>query len=228
MIHQVSIGNRHIQIDEYVSTCSECGSKIEPIDTGLVNWIQDSKLMITTEFEWVLRCPAQDCKRLIIARYSMKSEREGYTNGYYSISNVLPVSLKKVEQHEEIIRISTLFCEIYTQANHADISGLQQISGVGYRKALEHLIKDYCIKENPDKQESIKKIPLMNCITSYVKDVNILECARRATWLGNDETHYVRKWVSKDIQDLKVLIRLVSNWIVSDALTKKYIESMPD
>lgn len=227
-MHQINIGNKHIQINEFVSSCPECGSQIEPIDTGLVNWIKSRKHMMETEFEWVLKCPAQKCKRLIIARYEMKSEKEGYINGFYSLSDVVPAGLKAVAQHEEVVRISPLFVEIFSQANHAEKLGLNQVCGVGYRKALEHLLKDYCIHENPEKRESIQKIPLMNCVTSFVNDGNILACAKRAVWLGNDETHYVRKWDLQDITDLKVLIRLVSNWIINDVLTKQYIEIMPE
>ncbi|SDG20826.1 protein of unknown function [Onishia taeanensis] len=228
MIHQANIGNKNIRINEFVSSCSECGAQIEPVDTGLVNWIQNAKYMMATEFEWVLQCPAQMCKRLIIARYSMKSETEGAINGFYSLSEVVPTGLKPVAQHEEIENISPLFVEIFSQAAHAENLGLSQVCGIGYRKALEHLIKDYCVHANPEKSESIQKVQLMNCITSFVKDANVIACAKRATWLGNDEAHYVRKWASQDISDLKVLIELVSNWIVSDVLTKQYIESMPE
>ena len=53
------------------------------------------------------------------------------------------------------------------------------------------------------------------------------QCAERAVWLGNDETHYERKWIGKDLQDLKVLIRLTVNWIDGEALADGYVESMP-
>ncbi len=61
------------------------------------------------------------------------------------------------------------------------------------------------------------------CITKFVGDVNIKECAKRSAWLGNDETHYTREWETKDIGDLKVLVRLTVNWIENSTLTKKYI-----
>lgn len=48
----------------------------------------------------------------------------------------------------------------------------------------------------------------------------------RAVWLGNDETHYVRKWEEKDVNDLKLLVRLTVNWIDNVLLTKKYIADM--
>ena len=51
--------------------------------------------------------------------------------------------------------------------------------------------------------------------------------AERAVWLGNDETHYERRWDSMTIENLKELIQLTVNWIHSDILTKKYKEDMP-
>ena len=66
----------------------------------------------------------------------------------------------------------------------------------------------------------------MACINDYVTDTNIKECARRATWLGNDETHYERRWNEHDIEDLKVLIDLTKNWIDNELLTEHYIETM--
>ena len=57
---------------------------------------------------------------------------------------------------------------------------------------------------------------------------NVKTCAKRAAWLGNDETHFVRKWEGKDIEDLKTLIQLTINWIQSDILTRDYEEKMPE
>jgi hypothetical protein len=51
--------------------------------------------------------------------------------------------------------------------------------------------------------------------------------AERATWLGNDETHYIRKWEDKDLQDMKRLITLTTYWIMSDQLTKAAVVAMP-
>jgi hypothetical protein len=67
---------------------------------------------------------------------------------------------------------------------------------------------------------------LGKCIDTYINDLNLKECARRAAWLGNDETHYIRKWEDKDVNDLKTLIRLTVNWIENVLLTEEYISSM--
>ncbi len=53
-------------------------------------------------------------------------------------------------------------------------------------------------------------------------------CASRAAWLGNDETHYERRWEQHDIKDLRLLIRLSVNWIENVILTMEYEEGMPE
>ena len=40
-------------------------------------------------------------------------------------------------------------------------------------------------------------------IADYLDEPNIRDSAERAAWLGNDETHYLRRWEEQDIQDLK-------------------------
>jgi hypothetical protein len=52
--------------------------------------------------------------------------------------------------------------------------------------------------------------------------------ASRATWLGNDETHYVRKWEDKDLNDLKKLIDLTVHWVSAEILTGELAVSMPE
>lgn len=103
----------------------------------------------------------------------------------------------------------------------------KNLFGLGLRKSLEFLIKDFCIIKKPDKKESIIKSTLSQCINNYIDDHKIKLCAERATWLGNDETHYEKKWGDKDIDDLKILVKLTINWIESDILTKKYNKEMP-
>jgi hypothetical protein len=46
-------------------------------------------------------------------------------------------------------------------------------------------------------------------------------------WLGNDGTHYMRTWQDKDINDLKLLVRLTASWIETVLLTEKYKQAMP-
>ena len=70
---------------------------------------------------------------------------------------------------------------------------LDQICGIGYRKALEFLLKDFLIKEHPDKKEEIQKKLLGRCIKEYIENPNLMDVAKRAAWLGNDQAHYFKK-----------------------------------
>lgn len=82
------------------------------------------------------------------------------------------------------------------------------------------------INKSPEKKEAIKIKFLGKCIKEDIQNVNLKEIAERATWLGNDETHYVRQWESKDISDLKVLINISLHWIDMELLTEQYKNEM--
>jgi hypothetical protein len=103
------------------------------------------------------------------------------------------------------------------------------LCGAGYRRALEFLIKDYLKSLSEEtKHDVIDKAQLMFCITNFVTDPKLRLTASRATWLGNDETHYIRKWGDKDLSDLKKLIDLTVYWILSEMLTRELETSMPE
>ena len=95
---------------------------------------------------------------------------------------------------------------------------------------MEFLIKDYLISNTTEdtEKEKIKKEFLGAIIEKRVKHAQLKAVAKRATWLGNDETHYERKWQDKDISDLKDLIDLTIRWIETDKLTEKLLHDMPE
>jgi Domain of unknown function (DUF4145) len=117
--------------------------------------------------------------------------------------------------------------EIRNQVAVAESGNLDQLVGIGLRKALEFLVKDFAISQHKAEEENIKKMMLGPCINQYLPDGKIKQCAERAAWLGNDETHYVRRWEEKDVNDLRNLIRLTENWIDSHLATDGYIGDMP-
>jgi hypothetical protein len=128
------------------------------------------------------------------------------------------------------VDISPQFSEIYDQAYQAEQFGLSLIIGPAYRKSLEYLIKDYAIStvsSDGDKEDILKSF-LSSVIDKYIDDARIKRVAKRAAWLGNDETHYVRKWEDKDIEDLKLLISMTTDWIQLIELSKKFESDMPD
>ena len=114
---------------------------------------------------------------------------------------------------DKIFNLSPKFQTIYNQANTAESYSLNEIAGMGYRKALEFLVKDFCIHLNPDKKDEIESLLLGKCISTYISDEKIKNLATASTWIGNDETHYIRKHVDKDIQDMKQFIHALLYFI---------------
>ena len=121
-----------------------------------------------------------------------------------------------------------MFVTIYDQAIEAEAMKLDEIVGMGLRKALEYLITDYVVSEHPMDTEKIYKIYLSERINKYITDTRIKDFAKRAVWLGNDETHIKKKWEAMDIENLKELIKLTVNHIEGEPTSKKYIARMPE
>ena len=105
--------------------------------------------------------------------------------------------------------------------------GMHQIAGPGYRKAFEFLVKDYAKSLQPSRASEIESKFSGAVVNEFIADARIQAVAKRSLWLGNDETHYMRKWTDHDVSDLVVLIKLTASWIEIDHLSKSYVESMP-
>jgi hypothetical protein len=129
---------------------------------------------------------------------------------------------------EAVTQLSPLFVSIFREAEEAAQLGLKQIAGPGYRKAFEFLIKDYAKSLAPDQATEIEAKFAGAIVNDYLADPRIQAVAKRSLWLGNDETHYLRKWSDHDIADLVTLIKLTANWIEIDHLSKSYVNDMPD
>ncbi|UED79606.1 hypothetical protein FH508_0019745 [Lysinibacillus sp. CD3-6] len=59
----------------------------------------------------------------------------------------------------------------------------------------------------------MKPLKIYNCIKQWIENPKIKGVSEKVTILGNDETHYIRKWENKDVTDLKALIKLTVNFI---------------
>jgi hypothetical protein len=120
------------------------------------------------------------------------------------------------------------FQEIYIQAEESNAIGLHQISGPGYRKALEVLVKDFCIAKHPLDSEAIIKSSLGTVIENFVENESLKAASKRATWLGNDETHYLQKWEKSDLISIKSLLELTINWVEHVLMTEELLGKMPE
>lgn len=157
-------------------------------------------------------CP--NCDNCFLVQYLMF--QSSYENAMANPVRIFPHSEEKTDYAKNISDLSPDFVKIYHQAEKAENIGLDEICGLGYRKALEFLIKDYAIKFNPTKKENIKRQMLSPCINDYIDNRRIKTLATASAWIGNDETHYIRKHEDYNIAHLKAFITAIVSFIESE------------
>lgn len=217
-VYYYSDGMYSREIERKSVKCPFCGVINIPEYLFLKNVERSDFLNVFTQ------CTNPTCRNMFITQFSTVGVRKPV------FTKILPTALPEKRTFSNIIsELSPNFCEIYNQAYIAEQTNLMQICGTGYRKSLEFLIKDYLISTLPeDQHEAIKNKFLNNCIRDNISNINIKTVASRTVWLGNDETHYTRKWEDKDINDLKSIIELTLHWIESEIRTQKLLEDMPE
>jgi hypothetical protein len=153
-----------------------------------------------------------------------------------------PTSPQTYNRDSILGEISENFYDILDQAFAAEQHRLDLIAGMGYRKALEYLVKDYVTRDvrkrfaeatdETAKQEAADEWGKIvdNTLSTIIKMIPhelLKKAAERAAWLGNDETHYTRIWDEHDVQDLKKLLHIVMTYISNEIQAQRYVESMP-
>ena len=74
----------------------------------------------------------------------------------------------------------------------------------------------YAISIHPEHKSQIESSQLARCIADFIDNEKIKTLAKASAWLGNDETHYIRKHQNHNIQDLKRFIKATVAYIDSE------------
>jgi hypothetical protein len=209
------ISNNFKCIVENPSTCPHCHNGIEPrhVFQSTENGVNYS----------IWKCTHRNCGKQFIAVYIVTGQGQAKFSGFLDGTPVGPY------WPETIKGLKSKFIETYLQALTAENAGLDEISGMGYRKAIEYLVKDYLIQKDGTLSGKIEDKLLANVInenfnTSQENDLK--ELLQRATWLGNDMTHYLKYHENFDLKDLKELVQLVLDEIHSIEQKKHYITNI--
>ena len=158
-------------------------------------------------------CSNAKCNKAFIAQYKLSGGNFVFTRNL----NGLPkgpdwpkpiVELKSGNIDSEGNQLQSKFIKTYLQSLEAENYGLDELAGMGYRKAIEYLVKDWAIQNKPDEKEKIEESWLGGVIKGYY-DGDLKEILERATWLGNDQAHYNKLFEEFDIEVLKELIDLI-------------------
>ena len=115
------------------------------------------------------------------------------------------------------------FCKIYKQAHHAELEGLSEVVGMAYRKALEHLVKDYLRASHPSEEQTILSEPLGRSI-GRIEYPRINALAKVAAWIGNDETHMLKKNPDYGVADMKNFILALCHLILAEKVGDEAIK----
>lgn len=126
----------------------------------------------------------------------------------------------------EIYKISPRAAEVYKQAQISEQSNLNELTGMGYRKTLEILLKDYLKLNKPSEAKKIENTALGNLIND-IDDKCLHTLASRCSWLGNDHSHYLKKHEDKDLTHLKELLDGVISYIKLNLLVSKAEDIQP-
>lgn len=137
-----------------------------------------------------------------------------------------PRNYQEATVPDNVKELSPRSCKIYNQALYAEQIGLDEIAGMGFRKAVEFLVKDYCLLFLQEaEREHIPDMPLSQCIRK-IPNEQIRVLASRSAWIGNDEAHYTRKHEDVDSLDMKRFFSAMLSY-VSMELTFREASSLP-
>lgn len=212
MKKEIEVVNLNTQLEEDASAelapvCPFCGHALSPdlLFSSLIEYKnnKDNRLFILNY------CPNCDNEFMSIHSYDP-------SDGGYLFNSSAPVRFSGHAFSDNIQSLSPQFVTTYNESLHAEKLGLNSICGMGYRKALEFLIKDYVISKFPEEKVKIEQLPLAQCIGTYISDERLKTLAKASAWLGNDQTHYVQKHTSHGIKALKQFINAFVTFIDAD------------
>lgn len=217
---------KRFQLNRVPGTCPYCQSKTHW--EGV--WLEENNKGLSV----ILRCSDITCHSISLFIYEKKplctSFNSDTINYHYCLIAAYPKEIFQEKKFSDLIeKISPEFIQLYHQAERAEIqSNTEKISGIGFRKALEFLIKDYLISENKEQADDIKKpnLTLGQAVENYCQDDNFKKLLNASVYLGNDEAHYIRRWEEYDVNNLKELINLVVQRIEDKIKTDNYCQNI--
>lgn len=161
-------------------------------------------------------CP--HCHEGFVIMHHMKIHKDKIVE---TSQSVYPIATNDLQIDKDIQQISPRFYKIYNQCLIAKNDGLDQIYGMGLRKALEMLVTDFAIKQNPNERNKILKMTLHKRIETYFKNSDEKTALMACKSLGNNEVHYENRNTDDDLQLFEYLIEDTLYYIHREIRQKK-------
>ena len=205
---------------ELPNICPNCGTGMRPTYSTCTVFEETPEIGIT------FLCP--ECRKLSFVVFTIMVQKPSVWVADLSPEDKIfskrvalyPTKYIKPQIPDDMKKYFPDFYEIYAQANIAENRNLHQITGMAYRKALEYLVKQYLIEKKPDEKSKILVETLGQSISRLDYPI-IKNLARAASWIGNDETHIIRKYPDKDINDMKRFINSLCHLILAEKVAEE-------
>src|SRR6266480_7070284 len=146
----------NIRLDPVPDVCPRCHRSVHPKETYI------ALLAERALFQAIYRCTHQSCQEAFVATYKAGGSAGG--RPVFVLANTAPIAPRPTAFPSDVATLSPTFVDIHGQVDSAEAAHLSQLVGIGLRKALEFLVKDYAIYKNPSHVDAIRKAPLAKCI----------------------------------------------------------------
>lgn len=202
MLREIPVQNGFNSITKQIDlpdVCPLCGFAIDPriISASSAEIYRTNNLVTTV----TLQCP--QCENI----FHIDEAADG---------ELIVIPQKPHFDLDEKIKILyPKFSRIYIQSLQAQAEELTEICGMGYRKALENLVKSYLVEKNPSAKQKILQEPLAQSIQK-IDNENIQILAKAGAWLGNDQVHFLKKHPEYDVDTMKQFIKVLASIIIQE------------
>lgn len=181
-------------------TCPYCDNYIEPVPVEFSRLPYDAS---STALLVSYRCPA--CNKKFIGIYVLNGDNADYLS-------MVPIANEE-KLSDAFDKISPRFVAIHQQAFRAEARGDTEISIVGYRTAMEILLKDYAVGMLKEPEAEVSGKGLRKTIDDYAPK-EVAAAADVVRIIGDDYTHYVNGHPDVEFDEFKNYYDALLSYIV--------------
>lgn len=198
--------NANFDVD-FPAFCPHCVNDFIPEIIHIMQSPSDNSYFLS-----ILKC--QCCNGIVYATiHKAGLQSRGKVKEYYPdrLSLAIPSKIEK---------LYPIFFRIYQQSSIAELKGLNEVCGMGYRKALESLVKEYTMNKFFSDKENIKKESLTQTINRLKNIPHVFNLSRKITWLWNEQTNMSMKYSDYDISQTKAFVVALCYFIAMENVHK--------
>lgn len=187
-----------------INKCPFCEEEIAPYVLS-----KTDTDMSTRTFAIIAQCPC--CNKYFTMAYNLPFGTKIPELIEYKYNRKLDLKLST-----ELEKISKEFIKIYKEALTAELYKLDTIAGLGLKKAIEFLIRDYLINIKKLNKKNMLELPLIKIIKN-IGDEKIVKLASSYSWINYND-FYNSSFEKKDIEEMKKLIDILSKYFIYNML----------